>query len=98
MTTPAPGTAPRPRPMPPRPAPPSPQGVTTFFLVGAVLGLVVTEAVAFMNGTIERTKGPAYMGAAVGVLAAVGIFCLIVFVIARMSRFAAFPIPPGVPV
>jgi hypothetical protein len=85
MTTPAPGTAPRPRPMPPRPAPPPPQGVSTLFLVGAVLGLAVTEAVAFMNGTIERTKGPAYvMGAAVGVLAAVGIFWLIVFVIARI--------------
>lgn len=85
MTTPAPGTAPRPRAMPPRPAPPPPLGVSTFFLVGAVVGLVVTEAVAVMNGTIERTRGPAYMmGAFVGVLAAVGVFWLIVFVIARI--------------
>jgi hypothetical protein len=43
------------------------------------------EAVAFVNGTIERTKGPAYMmGAFVGVLAAVALFWLIVFVIARI--------------
>ena len=85
MTTPAPGPAPRPRPMPPRPAPPAPQGASQIFVIGSVLGLVVIEAVAFINGTIERTKGSAYMmGAFVGVLAAVGIIWLIVFVIARI--------------
>lgn len=85
MTTPAPAPPPRPRPMPPRPAPPAPQGASTIFVISTVLGLVVTEAVAFMNGTIVRTKGSAYMmGAFVGVLAAVAIFWLIVFVIARI--------------
>jgi hypothetical protein len=85
MTTPAPVPPPRPRPMPPRPAPPAPQGASPIFVMGTVLGLVVTEAVAFINGTIERTKGSAYMmGAFVGVLAAVAVFWLIVFGIARI--------------
>jgi hypothetical protein len=71
--------------MPPRPARPARQGASPIFVIGAVLGLVVTEAVAFINGTIERTKGPAYMMEAfVGVLAAVALFWLIVFVIARI--------------
>jgi hypothetical protein len=81
MTTPASGP-PRPRPMPP---PPAPQGASPFFVIGTVVGLVMIEAVALVNGTIERTKGPAYMmGALVGVLAAVAVFWLIVFVIARI--------------
>jgi hypothetical protein len=84
MTTPASGL-PRPRTMPPRPAPPAPQGASPFFVIGTVVGLVMIEAVALVNGTIERTKGPAYMmGALVGVLAAVAVFWLIVFVIARI--------------
>jgi len=85
MTTPAPTPPPRPRPMPPRPPPPAPQGASQIFVIGTVLALVVTEAVAFINGTIERTKGPAYMmGAFVGVLAGVALLWLIVFVIARI--------------
>lgn len=85
MTTPAPAPPPRPRPMPPRPAPPAPQGGSQILVIGSVLGLVVIEAVAFMNGTIERTKGSAYMmGAFAGVLAAVGLFWLIVFIIASI--------------
>ncbi|HET9708858.1 MAG TPA: hypothetical protein VFP39_11205 [Gemmatimonadales bacterium] len=71
--------------MPPRPAPPTPQGASSFFVIGTVLALVVTEAVSFINGTIERTKGTAYMmGAFVGVLAGVGLLWLLVFIIARI--------------
>ena len=85
MTTPTPAPPPRPRPMPPRPAPPAPQGASTIFVIGSVLGLVVTEAVAFMNGTIERTRGPAYvMGAFVGVLVGVALLWLLVFIIASI--------------
>ncbi len=84
MTTPAPGPRPRPvpRPMPPRP---TPQGPSQVLIIGTVGGLVVTEAAAFLNGTIERSNGLSYtIGAFAGVLAGVALLWLVIFVIARI--------------
>ena len=67
------------------PARPAPQGGNPIFIIGTILGLVVTEGIAFLNGTIERSRGAAYMlGASLGVLFAVLVFWLVVFGIARI--------------
>lgn len=67
------------------PARPAPQSVNPIFIIGTVLGVLVTEGIAFVNGTIERTKGTAYMlGAVAGVLFAMALLWLVVFGIARI--------------
>ena len=84
MTTPAP--TPRPRPIPPQP---QPQGTNPIFIIGTVLGLVVTEGVAFVNGTVTRDKGAEAMwgsllGSILGGILVAGVLWLIVFGIARI--------------
>ena len=67
------------------PARPAPQGANPIFVIGTVLAVLVTEGIAFLNGTVDRTRGTAYMlGAMTGVLFVVALFWLVVFGIARI--------------